>query len=213
MLSETELANKLHDALGQKVDGEGLPTEPSAETQEYASGIVAALKAAIVSNLPGTINGVTAAGGPLSAGTGLGGLMVITPGPMLAKTANGFAPPGPTLSSENSAVITYIGTGLVSFAPGNITGQCTSTPVSPGPLANGAGTGGTILGLTGAGCAAAVAAATGSSGPDALKHYTALIEYISDNAEVEYASGSVVGVCPPGGGPLTAGAGIGGTIT
>lgn len=213
MLSETALALKLHEALGQKTDGQGAPTQVSNETQEYASGIIAALKAAIVSNPTGTITGISAPGAPLSAGAGIGGLMVIQPSPMIAKTSNGFAPPGPNLVLENTAVIQYIGTGIITFASGSVTGTCTNTPVSPGPLTNGAASGGTITLLTGVACAAAVAAATGSAGPDMVKHYTALIDYILENAEVSYASGSITAVCPPGGGPITAGTGVGGTIS
>lgn len=214
MLSETELAHKLHNCLSQTSDGYGKPTSVSTETQSYASGIIAALKAAVVSNAPGTISGVCAPGSPLSGGFGVGGLIVMTPAPMIAKTTGGF--PGlsqPLLSKENVAIVTYLATGLVSFAAGNITGQCTNTAESPGPLTNGAGSGGKIIGITGAAAMAAVIAATGFNGPDMIKHYTALVDYIKDKAEVTYASGSVVGVCPSGGGPLGAGAGTGGTIS
>lgn len=213
MLDATALALKIHDALGQKTDGNGAPTKVSKETQEYASGIVAALKAAIFNHLPGTVNGITAPGSPLSLGSAVGGVVVIQPTPMIAKTSNGFAPPGPQLIAENTAVIQYIGTGLVSFAAGSITGTCTNTPVTPGPLILGAGSMGTLVGLTGAGCTAAVIAAIGVGGPDMLKHYTALIDYVLANAEGSYATESVIGTCPTAGGPLTLGAGTGGTFS
>lgn len=214
MLDAVELANKLHGNIIPKIGADGAPLPVSTESQTYAAGVIAALKSAIVSNLPGTINGITAPGSPLSAGSGIGGLIVMTPAPMIAVTTGGFNPlSGPDLLKENTAIVTYIATGLVTFAPGNITGQCTSSPTSPGPLANGAGTGGKITALTGAGAFAAVFAALGFLGPDALNHYTILINYILDKAEVTYASGSVTGVCPPGGGPLGGGAATGGTIS
>jgi hypothetical protein len=208
MLNPTKLANTLHDAQSQKTDGQGKPLSPATEIQEYASGIVAALKAATFSHLPGTVTGITAPGAPLASGAALGGIIVIQPSALIAKTANGFSPPGPKVSSENIAVIQYIGTGLVNFPVGTITGTCTSTPVSPGPLILGSGSGGSIVGITGAGCVAAVSAATGLAGPDMLNHYNALINYILANAEASYPVGTVTGVCPAGSGPL-----IGGTAT
>lgn len=213
-LNAQELAKKLHDALRQKKDGNGTPTPISDQTLNYAKGIIAALKAAGVSNAPGTIAGVTAPGAPLSAGAGAGGLMVITPAPMIAKTSQGVPPQAlPKINLENVAIVQYIGTGLVTFSAGSITGTCTNSPSSPGPLASGAGSGGKIIGLTGAGAVAAVSSATGLTGPDMIKHYTALINYILEEAEVAYPTGSVVGTCPTGGGPLAAGAGTGGTIS
>lgn len=214
MLDETKLAQKIHDALGQKKDGHGNPTPISNQTKNDAAGIVAALKAAVFSNLPGTITGVTAPGSPLTAGAGSGGIMVITPAPAIAKMGVGLPPQAvPNASKETTALIQYIGTGLVAFASGNITGTCTNSPTSPGPLTAGAGSNGTITGLTGSACATFVASALGSSGPESIKHYTAIIDYILANAVAAYASGSVVGVCPSGGGPLTAGAGTGGTFS
>lgn len=212
-LDSQELARKLHDALAQKTDGKGQPTPISDQTLSYAKGIVAALKAAVVSNAPGTITGVTAPGSPLSGGTGSAGVMVLTPGPMEAETLQGVPPQAlPNIAKENVAIISYISTGLVTFS--TITGTCTSSSTSPGPLAAGAGANGTITGLTGAGATGAVSAALGSvTGPDMIKHYTALINYILANATATYASGSITGVCPPGGGPLAAGAGAGGTVS
>lgn len=213
MLVEVDLANALHNALRQKKDGNGAPTPVSTETQEYASGFIASVKTGIVSHAPGTITGVTAPGAPLVAGAGLGGVIVIASAAlMIAKTSNGI-PKAPDIAKENTAVIAYVTTGLVTFAPGNITGTCTSTAMAPGPLTVGAGSMGTIVGLTGAGCLAAVGAAGVPIGPDAIKHYTALIDYLLANAEVTYAPGAVVGVCPVGGGPLAGGTGVGGTIS
>lgn len=208
------LAKKLHDALAQKTDGNGVPTKISDQTLNYAKGIVAALKAATFSHLPGTVVGVTAAGSPLSNGAATGGVIVIQPGPMIAKVAMGVPPEAlPMLKTENTAIIGYLATVMVNFSPGGITGQCTNTAESPGPLQNGAGTGGKLTGATGAAATGFVAAQLGAIGPDMLKHYTALIDYLVANVEGKYASGSVVGVCPPAAGSLTAGAGTGGTFS
>lgn len=214
MLNENDLAQKLHDALSQKTDGKGNPTPISNQTKNYASGFIAAVKAAKFSNLPGTITGVTASGGPLSAGMGTGGLMVILPAPMIAKAAVGVPPQAvPNISKENAAIIQYVGTGLITFSTGNITGSCTSTPSSPGILEDGAGANGTIIGLTGPGAVAVVSQALGSAGPNMLAHYNALINYLLQNAVCTYAAESVVGIAPAGGGPLAAGAGTNGTIS
>src|SRR5690606_31803064 len=131
---------------------------------------------------------VTASGAPLSGGSGIGGTMVITPAAMLAETASGTHPQAlPQVQSENSAIIQYIGTALINFAPGSITGTCTNTPTNPGPLAAGAGSNGVLTGITGAGAAAAVASALGSAGPDMLDFYTALINYLILNTTASYA--------------------------
>jgi len=211
-LDSTELTNKVLDAISQNVDGNGLPIPAPTEMQEYCSGIVAALKSAVVSHAPGTITGTTAPGAPLSNGAGSAGIIVITPAPMIAKTTKAM-PDSPKIITENTALIQYIGTGLVAFAAGNITGNCTSTPINPGPLVNGAGSAGTIMGLTGVACAGAVAAATGLAGPEMITIYTVIMDYISQNAEVSYAAGTVQGTCPAGGGPLAGGFASGGVIS
>lgn len=214
MLNEDQLEQILHNSLSQKTDGNGVPTKTSSETKAYAAGVIAALKSAIVSNPPGTINGITSPGSPLSAGSGILGLIVMTPAPMIAKTSTSFNPLSNTqLIKENTALITYLATGIVTFSAGNITGNCTNTAPSPGPLVNGAGKNGRIVGLTGAGAYAAVFAALGFLGPDALTHYNHLVNYILDNALVSYPTSSVQGVCPAGGGPLVGGFAAGGTIS
>jgi hypothetical protein len=215
MMSETDLARRLHEALSQTTTGTGEPTKVSSQTQEYASGLIAALKAGTVSHAPGTITGVTAPGAPLADGAGTNGMMVLTPAPMIAKTAVATHPMATAnYAKENKAIVLYIMTfGRVVFEAGNIVGQCTSTPLSGGPLTAGAGTGGKITALSGSAATAFVTAQLGYSGPDMIKHYTALVKYLMDKAEVTYTAGQVVGTCPPGGGPLGAGAGTGGKIT
>src|SRR5690606_37899439 len=118
-------------------------------------------------------------------------------GPMKAITSQGMHPTATkNIGKENDALINNIATGTVVFEAGAITGTCASTGESPGPLVSGAGTGGKLVGLSGSGAAAAVKSATGFSGPDSIKHYTALIDYLLENVEAIYPPGSVVGVCP-----------------
>lgn len=212
-LDAAKFAQKIHDALSTTVDGHRNPTKISRQTLDKAKGIIAALKAGTVTNAPGTITGAAAAGSPLSAGTGVGGVIVLTAGPMQAITSQAIPPEAAAnIAIENTAIIAYISTGLVTFLSGSITGTCTNTAIAPGPLTGGAGTGGRITGLTGAAAAVFVAAATSSSGPDSLQHYEAIIDYIVDVARVSYPSNGITGVCPSGGGPLSVGAGAGGTI-
>lgn len=211
-LDVNALSNALHDNLTPKADGYGRPVPVTDATASYAAGVIASLKAALVSSLPGTINGLCAPGSPLAFGVGLGTILM-TPAPMIAKTINGFGVIPPDLVKENTALIAYITTGIVNFPSGGITGTCTSTPVSGGPLLNGAGAGGQITLLTGVGAYAAVLAALGFLGPSALKHYTILIDYIKDNAIVTYPLGTVLGTCPPASGPLIGGFATGGFIT
>lgn len=105
--------------------------------------------------------------------------------------------------------------GLVEFTAGEITGNCTNSPVSPGALAGGGGTGGEIIGLDGTVLANNIHTAVGYPGgvsTPLIQFCTAITTYIMDNAVVTYAPGSVTGSCPAGGGSLGAGTGIGGTI-
>lgn len=204
-------AKELADKLMKGTKPAGNETTPSMIA--YAEGIIAALQSAVVVNLPGTILGVTAPGAPLSAGSGMGGTMLVLPAAMIAKTARNFDPKAVAgVSKENTAICNYLSTGLVMFAAGKVTGTCTNTPVSPGPLVAGKADDGKITGLVGAAAAAMVGAQLGGMGPEGIDFYTTLINYILDKAEVSYPLNGIVGVCPLGGGPLTAGAGIGGII-
>jgi hypothetical protein len=138
----------------------------------------------------------------------------------LVQSAAGY----PSISSELETFCTEIashimGQGLVTFDPGNITGQCTSTgpPAnSPGPLVNGAGSMGYISGLDGSALADAVHSAVGypgSTSAELVSFCTAITDYVMDNSEVTYLSGSVTGTCPGGGGPLQAGTAVNGTVS
>lgn len=206
-LDPVALANKILASQLPEKDAENKPRPSPEQLTEYCKGLVAALQAGVVSHAPGTVNGTTVAGGPLALGSASGGLMVLTPALFIAKTQ--VATPNPLYAAENSALIAYImASGTVSFDPGTITGTCSSTPSSPGPLLLGQGTGGKIVGLSGA----AAALAVGATGPDAVKHYDIIMTYIMENASVSYPLNSVVGTCPPAAGPLAAGAATGGII-
>lgn len=201
MMNANELAGKLHNYLAQKTDGQGKPITITPMMQDYAAGFINSLKAASFVNAPGTINGAVSIAGVLSGGIGIGGLFVgLTPGPWLQKTMPGNQ--GPMVPVEKAAVITYmIGAGLIGFN-GTIMG----------PAGAWGGTGGKVTGVQGAACAAAVQAATGLSGPDMIKHYTILMNYILEKLEATYPPGTVFGSYPPLGGPLAGGGGAGGTI-
>ena len=213
MLNVDELAKEINKAIDAK-DKDGNPDPVTPEQKTYAEAIINTLKAGIVNNLPGTINGVTAAGAPLSAGMGMGGLMTLVPATWLSTMMGGFPTANPgALSLEATGSTTYLmSSGLVNFAAGNITGTCTSTPVAPGPLAAGAGMDGKIAGLAGAPWAAVVMPPTGDPSLS-QKIYGAISKYIMEKAAAAYATGTVAGVCPPAAGPLTLGAGLGGTLS
>lgn len=213
-LDASELANLIqNNGLRQNTDGNGLPLPPSSQLQEYCAGLINALKAATVTFAPGTINGSAPPGGPLQAGTGTGGIFTgLTPAPFLAKTQVGA--PGPFSAAENTAVITYLQTsGIFVIPTGGVTGICTATALSPGTLVNGEASGGKITAINGAACAAVVSASSGLVGPDMIKHYDIIMNYLIANLEVEFPTGSVTGSFSAGGGPLVAGAATGGKIS
>lgn len=203
VLSVSDLGEAVKDALDPKP--EDLPDELKA----YCKGIISALQSATVTL--STHSGVTAPGSPLIAGTATGGIMVVQPGPMLAETAS----IGPFASAEATALTTYMSTGLISFATGNINGVCTNTPTSPGPLTNGSAQKGKINGLLGPAAASFVAGATGGqlAGPLSIPIYSAIMDYITAEAEVVFPSGTILGTCPPGGGPLAPLPSIGGKVS
>lgn len=184
-----------------------------------ATSIIQEFAAAVVTNAPGTIVGIAPpSGGPLSAGAGTGGVITGMTGASLAArmvTNCGFPGTTPQLLGWAGAMTTHFMTGLVSFVPGTITGTCTNTgSPSPGPLVAGAGTNGLIAGYAGPTLAATMA--TGllqpAPSPELTQFASDLVAYIMTNARATYAPGSITAVCPSGGGPITAGAGAGGTI-
>ena len=204
-----ELAAKMQQALGQKTDGSGAAIPTPDELTKRANGICKALKAGTFAHA-GTITAIGAPGSPVTLGTGLLGVLVLSPAAMITEVLQSAV--GPHATAEATAFIAYLATGTIMFPPGKITGNCTATPVSPGILAAGAGSGGRIIGINAAGAVAAMLAAGIPMGPESIPHYNAAITYILANLEGSYSSGSVTGTFAAGGGPLAAGTGIGGII-
>jgi len=203
----------------------GFPIPVSTELTGWGSGIVTHIKlGSLVAHASGTVSGTAPpAGGPLSSGIATG-----TPGAnissMSGATMAGLVQIGagyPSVSSELSTfcdeIVSHIQTlGQVDFASGEITGTCTNTVLSPGPLTGGAGTGGIVSGLNGDTLATAIHNAVGYPGAVStpLKLFcNAITDYIEANASVAYASGAVTVTCPIGGGGLINGAGAGGLIS
>ena len=212
MLVASAMADAIRSAMG-------FPTPVSAQLTGWATGVISEIHNAKVNNIAGTITGVTAPGSPLSAGAGVGGIIsAMSPSSMASsvQAAAGYPSVSSQLSTFCAQIVLHIQTmGTVTFAAGHITGTCTNTPLSPGPLVAGAGSGGKIIGLSGSTLASAIHAAVGYPGgvsAPLTNFCTAMVNYIMTNADVSYASGSVTGTCPTGGGPLSNGAGANGTI-
>lgn len=198
----------------------GFPNPTSTQLLGWGNGIVQHIQAAAqVSNAPGTITGTCVPGSSLSGGSGSGGTIAGMSGSTLASLVASLAG-YPFVSSKLMAfcneIVSHIQSfGVVAFASGNITGTCTNTNDTPGTLVSGAGTGGTISGLSGSTLANAIHAAAGYPGSTSTKlmqFCTAIVNYIMANGEAAYASGNVTGVCPPSASPLSNGAGSNGTI-
>lgn len=213
MLDYKELAKEINKALDVK-DKDGQPIETTPEMEAYAKAILT-ITAATTTHLPETVKGTTAAGSPLVGGEAANGLILgLTPGPWLGEMMSGFPTANPGALAKEAAVSTgYItGAAKINFAPGNITGNCTSTPVSPGPLVMGAGQKGTVDELDGSAWAQLASPPTGDPAL-AEKVYKAICKYIKKNAEVTYLPNTVIGTCPAAAGPMTLGAATGGMIS
>lgn len=211
------VANDLATAIRT---GMGFPTPNSAQLVGWSSGVISHLiSAGIVNFAPGTITGSTSPGGSLSSGAGSGGIVSGLSGSAMAPlVASGAGYPGVSsiLQIYCNQIAIHIMTGLVTFDPGNVTGSCTSTPLSPGPLVSGAATNGKLNGLSGPTLANLIHSAVGYPGSTSSKliqFCTAICNYLMANASVTFLTGTVTGVCPPGGGPLSAGAASGGMFS
>jgi hypothetical protein len=208
MMDEKKLAKDVYQALGQAGD-------PSAEISGMMEAIVEHLKTvAIVNFLPNSVLGTAPSGGPLQNGSASLGMIVGPAGPALATLmATKMKKEGPTpqLIGLASGFCTHLLTATVNFATGNITGVCTNTPSSPGPV-TGQGTKGQVTGIAGPACANLVATGIGqpSASPQLISKWTAVIDFLQKSAEVSLPPGSVIATAPPGGGPIAAGVATGG---
>ena len=211
-MSADKLAKALHDA-------QGAPGEPTSELKGMAAAIVAEVSTmSIVTFLPATINGVApSSGGPLSNGSGSGGTILGPTGPtlaaqMVAKMGKGGTTP--QMLGFATGVTTHLLTGKVSFSPGNITGVCTNSPTSGGTV-TGAGSKGKIGGLSASAMAQLIVTGLGQTEvTDRVKKMCeAIVSHLTNDAEVSFTMGGVVGAASAGGGPIIAGAGTAGKVS
>jgi hypothetical protein len=128
------------------------------------------------------------------------------------KNALGFS--AYSTSAQNSglasAIVAHLMTGVVTFLPGTVTGVAAP---SPGPLSNGAASGGTIL-LVPSALEAALVAVFGTSTPQILGMADAISIHFMTGM-VSFATGNITGVCtntPLSPGTFT-GVGANGTIS
>jgi hypothetical protein len=206
-LNPTQLADDIRDAIGQDP-----PT--SDKTINMAQDIVDHIMTGIVNHLPDTVEGnAPPSGGSLLLGKASSGTITLVPADLTARFIVTFGVSTPEILGMGTSISTHLMTGLVEFAEGNITGACSNTLVNPGTL-TGAGTAGTITGLSGPILATLMATSMAKPGPSAELSAMcgAIVDHVMNNAEVTYAMGSVTGTCSAGGGPIVAGTGSGGTI-
>ena len=204
-----DLAKALFDAFSDTNDRTGNQAPLTSQAKAYARGVIAAITAGKA--MQPSVTGITKQASSLKNGASQGGkLLNIVNGPMTGAIMGAFPESNAgEMVKEHKAVCEYIvANAKVSFEPGTINGQCTSTAVSDGPLVAGKGRGGKISGLVGSALAAKVKGVFGAfpkipEETDMIPFYTALCDYIMENAEVSYASGMVVGTCPPSAGPLS----------
>lgn len=199
-----DLAEKIAKALEAK-DG------PTKEIKGIAKALVTVVKGGIFNHL--LVNGSCGPGGPIQGGAAEGGIILL---PMAATlpveigSALGSAPT-PQILGMAMGFATHLQTGLVSFKSGGITGSCTNTATSPGPVM-GAGQNGQIMGLSDSALAKIWSASLGGKSKKIDTMAKVVVEYFSKEAAGSYAMPSVTGVAPPGGGPIVA-AGVGGMFS
>lgn len=184
----------------------------SAKNLALANAIVAHAQSGVVSFAPGTIVGTAPpSGGPLIAGAGTGGTILLVPSALVSALVSAFGTSTSQIVGLANAISNHIATGLVVFAPGTIIGACSNTPVSPGVLA-GSGAGGTITGLSGPVLATAITSGIGQGAPTSqvTNMATEIVNHIMSLGVVTLPV--VTAVCSAGGGPIVGGTAAGGTI-
>lgn len=209
-----DLADAINQALGPPTDKDGNPIAATAQMTAYANAVITTMHAASFSHASGTVTATGLPAAPITLGTALNGILAsVSSGTWAGILAAAF-PGATTTAAEASASTGYIAaSGKANFTSGKITGTCTATPTNPGILSAGTGANGRIGMLVGSAWATAVLSAIGlASGPLASGVYTAVANYVMTNAALAYASGSVTGAFPSGGGAMTAGTGAAGTI-
>lgn len=212
MLNKSDLAKAINDAIGA-TDKDGKPIDVTPEMETYADAVITTLTTSTFTHL--MVDGITAPASPLQNGSAQNGLFLP---PLLSATWLGVMLAGiptadpATLAIEATASTTYLSTASkINFDAGTITGQCTNTTNSPGPLVAGQGQQGKLDGPDGA--AWSLLAAPPTADPAlAKKIYDAIAKYIKENASASYLPQTINGLCPPGGGSLVLGIGAGGTI-
>lgn len=201
----------------------GFPLPVSSQLSGLASAIVSHLSStSVVSFAPGSVTGVAplppAPPFPaLQTGAASNGLIVGPTGAVLAPLVQSMAG-YPSVSAELLGMCTAICThyttkSKVAFATGKVVGVCTNTLITPGVF-TGTATDGTLSGLVGDDLADEIHAAAGFPGSTSapLKAMAnAITTYILANAVA--LGGVMTGVAPAPSGPITAGAGTGGTVS
>lgn len=214
-LNNDDLALKIHNDMG-------FTGAVSNQLKGWAKAVIDELiNNGMVNNASGTITGTCpSSGGPLQNGTSSNGIISGLNATNLASAIVNNAGYGyltPQVTDFSTEIVNHLMSGLVAFSSGNITGTCTNTLTNPGTLINGTGSNGTISGLNGTTLATAihnmVFSMHAGPTPKLIQFCTAFTDYIMTNAIITYSSGNVTGSCSSGGGPLSGGMGVNGTIS
>jgi hypothetical protein len=232
-LKADELSEKLTKVLKMK-DKDGIPLDPTKMSDAMAQGLVQVLKAAKTMNplVMGTgiaLDAPAPNAGQLVSGVAFNGKIIgLIPAPLISKLiAAATAGVDPkfvgimqaNITSRCTAMCNYImASALVNF--NKVEGGCTALlpkppfPGAPGALIAGQAMNGKIQGLVGPSMASMVASAMGylPMPPDFIPFHTEICDYIMQNAEVTYMTGTIIGSFAIGGGPLIAGMGQNGLI-
>lgn len=195
----------------------GLGSSDPATTQvtNMAKDIVDHVKTAVASYASGSVTGdAPSSGGPLVNGAGANGMILLVASDLVGRFSASFGQSTSEISGMATAISAHIITGTFSHSSGNITGVCTNTTSNPGILTAGTAIMGEISGLSGSAMASAIASGISQAGstPELDGLANAIVDHIEGNAEVSFASGGITAVCGTGGGPITLGTGVGGTI-